>query len=142
MKLLTERREQELRLVWLRRVPVLDPVQRAVNEFDDRNRHGACRQRECDGSDIQAADHDLTTLAVRSNARSSSATTITAPEMASASRMAGTYSASVMVGEFLRFVGVWEWEARRVRAGARRSQSILTQIDPLPRWRVFARNWL
>ena len=95
MKLLTERREQELRLVWLRRVPVLDPVQRAVNQCDDRDRYGTGRPRKCDGSDIQSPDHDLT-LAVRSSARSSSATTITAPEMPSASRMAGTYSASIM----------------------------------------------
>ena len=140
MKLLAERREQELRLVGLRRAPVLDPVQRAVNQFDDRERHGTRRQPECDGSDIQSADH--LTLAVSSNARSSSAATITAPEMASASRMAGTYSASILVGEFLRFVGVWEWEARRVRAAARTSQSILAQVDPQTRWRAFPRNCL
>ena len=30
------------------------------------------------------------------------------------------------------FVEVWDWEARRVRAVASRSQSIRAQIDPLP----------
>ena len=123
------------------RAPVLDPVargrERAVDPFDGRNGCGTGRQRKGDGRDIQPFDHDLTP-AVRSSARSSSAATITAPEMASASRMAGIVSASIM-GRVLRFRWVWDWKARRVRAVQRPSQSILA---PLPRWRVFPKNWL
>ena len=106
MKLLAERREQELRLVRLRRAPVLDPVQRAVNQFDDRERHGTRRQPECDGSDIQSADHGM------SSARSIWLATITAPEM-------GTYSAWIIgassfgsVGGIGRRAGLGQWRAR------------------------------
>ena len=69
MKLLTERREQELRLVELPRAPVLDPVargrERTVDPFDGRNGCGTGRQRKGDGRDIQPFDHDLTPAVAR-----------------------------------------------------------------------------
>ena len=121
MKRLAERREQELRLVGLRRAPVLDPVarrrERAVDPFDGRNGCGTGRERKSDSRDIQPFDHDLRP-AVRSSARSSSAATITAPEMASASRMAGTYSASIM-GRVPSVRWVRDW--RRAGLGQRRA---------------------
>jgi hypothetical protein len=53
--LLAEQREQELHLVAHR--AALDPVQRAVEQFDGRDGHGTSRYCECDGSDIQSPDH-------------------------------------------------------------------------------------
>jgi hypothetical protein len=114
VQMLAKQREQLLHLVALRArgasiPPILDPVERAVNQFDDRDSQGTGRQRECDGCDVQSPDHDLT-HEVRSSARSNSAVTVTAPEMASASRMAGIVSASIMgrVPSVPIEFGIWE----------------------------------
>ena len=86
--------------------PILDPVQRAVEQFDGCDGQSKRRQRECDGSDIQSADHG------RSSARSIWLATITAPEM-------GTYSAWIIgassfgsVGGIGRRAGLVQWRAR------------------------------